>query len=72
MKIKIPYDNIVTIDPGDEGLHLFTIVLRQYGTLVDKIVLTTDISYTPTGLGPAENPTEGGEGERRRSRRSGS
>ena len=34
--------------------------MREDGTVVDKIVLTTSSTYTPTGNGPAESATGGG------------
>jgi len=41
------------------GLHVFNLWMREDGFAVDKIILTTDFSYTPTGLGPAESPGPG-------------
>lgn len=36
------------------GVNRFTIRMREDGTKVDKIVLTTSSTYTPTGTGPEE------------------
>ena len=37
------------------GAHVLRIGMREDGALVDKIVLTTSSSYTPSGTGPAES-----------------
>ncbi len=37
------------------GLHTFNIWMRETGSTVDKILLTTNPDYTPTGQGPAES-----------------
>jgi len=42
------------------GVHTFNIWMREDGTIVDRIILTTDSTYTPTGDGPAESPRSGG------------
>jgi len=39
------------------GEHTINIYGREDGVRVDKIVLTKDIDYTPTGDGPAESTT---------------
>ncbi|MEM8486623.1 MAG: FG-GAP-like repeat-containing protein [Bacteroidota bacterium] len=38
------------------GSHTFNLWMREDGTSVDKIVMTTDAGFTPTGEGPAESP----------------
>jgi len=42
-----------TIDVSSTGIHTFNLWMREDGTPVDKIVLTTDPDFTPTGTGPA-------------------
>ncbi len=37
------------------GLHVLNIWVREDGLIVDKIVLTTNPDYTPTGEGPEES-----------------
>jgi len=37
------------------GLHVLNIWVREDGLIVDKIVLTTNPDYTPTGNGPPES-----------------
>ncbi|UCC96658.1 MAG: discoidin domain-containing protein, partial [Phycisphaerales bacterium] len=37
------------------GLHVLNIWVREDGLIVDKIVLTTNADYTPTGNGPPES-----------------
>lgn len=38
------------------GVYTFNLWMREDGTLIDKIVLTTDAGFVPTGQGPAESP----------------
>jgi hypothetical protein len=43
------------------GLHQINIGMREDGFLIDKIVITSNAGYSPTGAGPAESavaPTE--------------
>jgi hypothetical protein len=44
------------------GVHVFNIWMREDGFTVDKVVLASDFSYVPTGLGPAESPIVGPPG----------
>ncbi|MBN2531530.1 MAG: hypothetical protein JXB88_01495, partial [Spirochaetales bacterium] len=41
------------------GYHTFNFWMREDGASVDKIILTTDAGYTPSGTGPGETPREG-------------
>ncbi|MFB0553607.1 MAG: LamG-like jellyroll fold domain-containing protein [Phycisphaerae bacterium] len=43
------------IDIATPGLHVVNIWVREDGLTVDKIVLTTNPDYRPTGIGPPEN-----------------
>ena len=43
------------IEVRTTGLHTFSIWMRETGSTVDKILLTTNPDYTPTGQGPAES-----------------
>ncbi len=36
------------------GNHTFNIWMREDGTIIDRVLLTTDAAYVPTGSGPAE------------------
>jgi hypothetical protein len=40
---------------GSVGLHTVNVWMREDGLILDKVLLTTDAGYTPTGLGPAES-----------------
>ena len=40
------------------GEHAFNIWMREDGLYIDRILLTTDVNYVPTGIGPAESPRE--------------
>ncbi|MBN2442826.1 MAG: hypothetical protein JXJ04_15825, partial [Spirochaetales bacterium] len=42
------------------GYHTFKLWMREDGAAVDKIILTTDNNFTPSGMGPDESPREGG------------
>jgi hypothetical protein len=37
------------------GTHTINLWMREDGFLMDKIILTTDSAFTPTGTGPAES-----------------
>ncbi len=39
-----------------EGLHTFNLYMREDGASVDRILLTTDNGYSPSGNGPAVSP----------------
>jgi len=53
-----------TFNVTTAGIHTFNIWMREDGFVIDKIVLTTDISYTPVGSGPdqSEQSQPGGGG----------
>jgi len=48
----------VTVDAA--GTHTLNLWMREDGFLLDKILLTTDSAFTPTGTGPAESQQVGG------------
>jgi lysophospholipase L1-like esterase len=45
---------IAKINVPSLGLHTINVWMRESGVVLDKLVLTTSSSYTPTGTGPAE------------------
>lgn len=45
---------IATLNVTSTGLHTINVWMRESGTLLDKLVLTPDANYTPSGLGPDE------------------
>ncbi len=47
-----------TVDVPAAGYHTVHIFMREDGFFADKLLLTTDIGYTPSGLGPDETPRE--------------
>ena len=55
-------DNVgrVTLNVTTAGVHVVNVWMREDGFSFDKIVLATASSFTPTGLGPAESPTDSG------------
>lgn len=48
-----------TINVPAAGLHTLNIWMREDGLSIDRILLTKDVNYTPTGRGPAESPQSG-------------
>ena len=40
------------------GVHTVSIWMREDGMILDKLVLTTDPAFIPTGTGPAESPRD--------------
>jgi glucose/arabinose dehydrogenase len=51
---------VATINVTTTGVHTLNIWMREDGTVVDKVVLTTSSAYTPTGTGPAAARLSGG------------
>ena len=48
-----------TLQVPTTGLHTITVWMRESGMVFDKLVLTSDAAYVPTGSGPAESlPTQ--------------
>ncbi len=45
----------IKIEVGSAGIHTFSIWMREDGVVVDKLLLTMDANYVPTGLGLDEN-----------------
>ena len=45
-----------TISVPATGVRTINLWMREDGFVVDKIVLTTNASYVPSGTGPAESP----------------
>ena len=46
------------VDVPGAGLHTVHIFMREDGFFADKLLLTTDVGYTPADLGPAETSRE--------------
>ncbi len=51
---------VTTIKVDDTGVHTINIWMSEAGTIVDKLVLSTDAGYVPSGTGPAESPAGDG------------
>jgi hypothetical protein len=47
---------VATINVTTIGIHTVNVWMREDGTVVDKLLLTTNASYTPTGTGPTQSP----------------
>lgn len=46
----------LTINVPSAGLHTLNVFMREDGTVVDKIIITDDVNYTPSGTDAAETP----------------
>jgi len=46
---------VATVTPS-VGYHFITVWMRENGLSIDKIVITSNPNYVPTGVGPAESP----------------
>lgn len=44
-----------SFDVATAGVHTIRIWMREPGQIVDKILITTDVNYRPTGQGPTES-----------------
>jgi len=49
---------VATVQVTSTGPHTINLWMREDGTIIDKIVLTVNSSYTPTILGPPESPIQ--------------
>jgi uncharacterized protein (TIGR02597 family) len=49
-----------TINIPTTGLHTIQIFMREDGATVDKLLLTRDNSFLPSGIGPPESPIQDG------------
>ena len=56
---KIASGSRATLNIGAAGLHTVNVWMRESGTVIDKVVLTTDAAFNPAtlngGLGPNES-----------------
>lgn len=57
---KIDGSGRITLNVPTAGVHVVSVWMREDGFCFDKILLTTSSSFTPTGLGLAESPTDSG------------
>lgn len=53
---------VATINVSTPGEHTLNVWMREDGTMLDKVVLTTSNSYTPSGAGPPPSPRTGATG----------
>ncbi len=49
-------DAVARIEVATPGAHVLNIWMGEDGLVVDKVLLTTNRRYVPTGSGPAESP----------------
>jgi len=47
---------VATIQIPSPGVYTVNLWMREDGAKVDKLVLSTNVTYVPTGLGPQANP----------------
>ncbi|MEE9355422.1 MAG: LamG-like jellyroll fold domain-containing protein, partial [Methylococcaceae bacterium] len=46
---------VATLNISTPGVHTINVWMREDGFVFDKVVVTTDANYTPSGTGPAES-----------------
>ncbi len=51
-----------TVVVPSTGVHTINLWMRESGSIIDKIVVTSDPGFVPTGSGPSESPIDGGSG----------
>jgi PA14 domain/Bacterial lectin/Gylcosyl hydrolase family 115 C-terminal domain len=49
---------VATIEVTTPGIHTVNVWMREDGAVVDKLLLTTNPDFVPTGTGPAESPRD--------------
>ena len=52
-------DAVQSVNVGTAGVHTVHVWMRADGLSIDKILLTQDGAFVPTGQGPAESPQAG-------------
>jgi hypothetical protein len=53
---KATFDGpVATINVPSTGLRRISVWMREDGLILDKVLLTTNAAFTPTGTGPAES-----------------
>jgi hypothetical protein len=57
---NIQGDTRTTVNIDTIGTHTINLWMREDGFLMDKVILTTDVAFTPTATGPAESQQVGG------------
>jgi PKD repeat protein len=50
---------VASFTVANTGVHTVNVWMREDGFIIDKMVITTDDNYTPSGSGPAESPLTG-------------
>ena len=46
---------VATVNVATAGVHVVNVWMREDGFIIDKLVITTDPSFAPSALGPAES-----------------
>src|SRR5262245_1307370 len=49
---------VATIEVGTPGIHTVNVWMREDGAVVDRLLLSTNAGFIPTGTGPAESPRD--------------
>jgi hypothetical protein len=52
---NIQGDTRASLNVDTAGIHTISLYMREDGFNADKLILTTDAAFTPTGTGPAES-----------------
>jgi YD repeat-containing protein len=48
-------DSVAEVTISQSGLYTLSVVMREDGLRLDRLLLTTDTTYLPTGFGPVES-----------------
>ena len=52
--------SVAIVNVATTGVHTVNLWMREDGFVADKLVVTTNANFTPTGNGPAESSRGGG------------
>jgi hypothetical protein len=52
---------VATLSVATPGIHTLNLWVREDGVIIDRLLLTTDPSYRPSGIGPTTSPRVAGE-----------
>ncbi len=53
---------VAQFEVASPGVHTVNVWMRETGFRIDKLIVTTDAGFTPTGAGPVESPRSSGGG----------
>lgn len=62
--MNVPYRTVLLLSmvvlaspaPAVTGIRQLNVCMREDGLVIDRVLLTTNAGYTPSGAGPAQSP----------------